>query len=276
MIVDADCPYRSSQQCQEAEDYTDDNDTMERRLKTLSHGLAEAIPSTKRQAVQFIHQSVKDFFVENGLSALGGNAELAGTEVDLVGIAQYRLSRSCIRYLAMEEIDRSTIRIPDDLMSEFPLLHYTTTSWVSHVKESEERKISQDDLLDYFSWPSDALTKLWARIYDEIASDSGDAPGKGSSMLHVAARYQLLSPLRKILQNTGLVNVDLNVRDSVGETPLSQAARDGHEAVVRLLLATGKVDIDAKDKSGRTPLSRAARYRHKAVVQQLRNHGAAW
>src|SRR3569833_1738825 len=111
MIVDADCPYRSSQQCQEAEDYTDDNDTMERRLKTLSHGLAEAIPSTKRQAVQFIHQSVKDFFVENGLSALGGNAELAGTEVDLVGIAQKQKTRKSKHNLAMEEIDRSTIRI---------------------------------------------------------------------------------------------------------------------------------------------------------------------
>src|SRR3569833_796967 len=122
MIVDADCPYRSSQQCQEAEDYTDDNDTMERRLKTLSHGLAEAIPSTKRQAVQFIHQSVKDFFVENGLSALGGNAELAGTEVDLVGFAQFRLSRSCIRNKTKEKNEQTTKRNPDDKKTEFPLL----------------------------------------------------------------------------------------------------------------------------------------------------------
>ncbi len=42
-----------------------------------------------------------------------------------------------------------------------------------------------------------------------------------------------------------------------------------HEAVVKLLLETGKVDIDAKDKSGRTPLSWAAEKGHVAVVKLL-------
>src|ERR1700728_2893624 len=42
----------------------------------------------------------------------------------------------------------------------------------------------------------------------------------------------------------------------------------GYEAVVRLLLDTGKVDADSKDKGGQTPLSRAARG-HEAVVKLL-------
>jgi hypothetical protein len=33
----------------------------------------------------------------------------------------------------------------------------------------------------------------------------------------------------------------------MGWTPLSSAAEQGHEAVVKLLLETGKVDVDLKD-----------------------------
>jgi ankyrin repeat protein len=40
--------------------------------------------------------------------------------------------------------------------------------------------------------------------------------------------------------------------------------------VVTLLLATGKVDVDSKDLLGRTPLSWAAANRHEVVVKLLR------
>lgn len=42
-----------------------------------------------------------------------------------------------------------------------------------------------------------------------------------------------------------------------GQTVLSWAAEDGHEAVVQLLLHKG-AEVDTKDSSGWTPLSRAA------------------
>jgi ankyrin repeat protein len=53
------------------------------------------------------------------------------------------------------------------------------------------------------------------------------------------------------------------------ETPLSLAARNGHEVVVTLLLATEGVNPDSQDSNGRTPLSWAARYGHEAVVTLL-------
>jgi len=72
----------------------------------------------------------------------------------------------------------------------------------------------------------------------------------------------------RLLLDTG--KVDADSKDfSDGQTPLSRAAWNGHEAVVKLLLDTGKVDADSKDKYGQTPLSWAARNGHKAIVKLL-------
>ena len=59
--------------------------------------------------------------------------------------------------------------------------------------------------------------------------------------------------------------------DNYGQTPLSWAARDGHEAIVKLLLEKG-ADIKAKDNNGQTPLSWAAEKGHEAVVKLLESH----
>ncbi|KFA66966.1 hypothetical protein S40285_09524, partial [Stachybotrys chlorohalonatus IBT 40285] len=139
MVIYADCPHTSLQQCQNAENFAPDNEVMERRLKTLSRGLAEAVPSSNTRVVQFIHQSVKDFFIEKGLAILteSKSAEPTASDAGVFGIAHYQLSRTCIRYLAMDEIGRSQTSDRKALVSEFPLLHYATTSWISHVRESE-------------------------------------------------------------------------------------------------------------------------------------------
>lgn len=67
--------------------------------------------------------------------------------------------------------------------------------------------------------------------------------------------------------------VDLEDKDKDGQTPLSRAVESGREAVVKLLLNRG-ADLETKDRYSQTPLSRAARSGHEVVVKLLLNRGA--
>ena len=71
-----------------------------------------------------------------------------------------------------------------------------------------------------------------------------------------------------LLLRTVLQDVDIDVRDIGGRTPLSYAISRGHLDIVKLLLQHN-ADIDCKDIEGRTPLSYAASRGHIAVVKLL-------
>ena len=64
---------------------------------------------------------------------------------------------------------------------------------------------------------------------------------------------------------------DVDSKDNYGRTPLLNAAANGHEAVVKLLVATGKADVDSKDNYGRTLLWYAATFRQEAMVKLLQS-----
>ncbi|GKU07362.1 unnamed protein product, partial [Fusarium langsethiae] len=268
MVVDPDGTHESLDEYQNSDEFIAD-DKIDIRINALSCGLAEIVPSNNACIVQFIHQSVKDFCVEGGLKALDNTTKEANLVIPAV---HCRLSRSCIRYFRMVVQSQSGSLGEEDKF-RFPLLHYATTSWVSHVKLGDLAEESPNDLVNLLGWPTEPLVESWVRIYTGLERYAGDCPPSGSNLVHIVARDGLTKLLLCLLLNTG--RVDIDARDTeYGQTPLSWAAENGHEAVVKMLLDTDKVNVDATDtKYGRTPLSWAAQNGHEAVVKMLLDTG---
>ena len=111
-----------------------------------------------------------------------------------------------------------------------------------------------------------ATNGRWTNLVDEstVATDEGYIHEQGKN------RHGL--PITLYLQHRLLLeedSVDQNSMDE-GREALLQAASNGHEAVVKLLLANDQVDVNAKDSAdGQTPLWRAVGGGHEAVVKLL-------
>ena len=64
---------------------------------------------------------------------------------------------------------------------------------------------------------------------------------------------------------------DVNVKDTIGLTPLHMAAGDGRKEVAELLIAKG-AEVNAKIE-GMTPLDIAIELKHTTTADLLRKHG---
>ncbi|EFW98638.1 nacht and ankyrin domain containing protein [Grosmannia clavigera kw1407] len=285
LVVSAQCPHPSLEQCESDTDYAPNNETLKRKLKRLGCGLVETVLSVEDEKVveivQFIHQSIKDFFSKVGLRAMTGDkttsntgiVDTSGSEkaiINVVSAAHYHISRSCLRYLGMEEFDESNMLFfgeRDQLVRAFPLVQYAATLWEFHARETEESE--QADILEYFSWPSDTMLEDWMRIRLLLNAHPRDRLPHNSSLMHVAIYSRLPGLLRALVQKALAVGFDIDLGDSGGDSPLLVAAQTGQENAIRLLLNTGEVDVNRQGRDDYTPLSWAASEGYVSIAKLL-------
>ncbi|MCJ1344209.1 hypothetical protein MMC31_002412 [Peltigera leucophlebia] len=276
MIVDSATSYASLEQCQLSPDFVEDDEKMGKQLKSLSGGLAEVRVHANKPVAQFIHQSVTDHIIKGGFQILDTLSESKDISI---GLAHVQLSRSCIRYFSMDEL-RESVSKEGQIIGrlqrfkfEFPFIEYTTNFWLDHAKMAEEYGMSQAALLEVFCWPSTQIIQSWAGIFYFINRSFDRGPNIQTTLLHTASKHGLISTVGAILDETKRNNVnEWSAKDSYNRTPLSWAAENGHEAVVKLLLEKG-ADGESKDSYNQTPLFWAANNGHESVVKLLLEEG---
>ena len=93
---------------------------------------------------------------------------------------------------------------------------------------------------------------------------------RGETQLHHCAKNGLTTSVKRLLS---IRNINVNVKDVSGSTPLHDAAENGHVEIARLLLENG-ADVNAKINNGNTPLHYAAIFGHVDILHLLVENGA--
>lgn len=124
--------------------------------------------------------------------------------------------------------------------------------------------------------PGAALLKRWATSelrHDSLSSSSTQdttATSFRDEILRSASIHGFIIAAKVAL--LAITNIDN--KDEDGRTPLSLAAGNGHEAIVKLLLDKG-ARICLSDNNGQTSLSWAATNGHQDIIECLSQYGAS-
>ena len=221
---------------------------MSRRLQYFTEGLLELKPSTIKdelsgrnigdRIVQVLHQSVIDFFLDQGGLQIFEDNSLEKLRKN----CHDYLSEACISVISMAQASRSTLgqSMETHWMNGFPFLEYAHLNCWRHIRQSNE--IGQMHALDHFLAKSSFAFSAWKRTGLWIF---GRSPWfvsiKQVSLLNVVVHLGLLACVRYLVDDLG---ADVNDMGSQISSPLGVAVdnedyADDMVKIIELLLKRG-------------------------------------
>jgi hypothetical protein len=190
--------------------------------------------------------------------------------------AKTDITTICISYLSFDVFERGFCQTDDEFEERLrsnQFFEYAARNWGHHArKASTFGQVLSQAIVNCLTSKARVNALSQGLLAKRYSSDSNYSQQVRRRMtgLHLTA-YFGVEAVVKLLLDTGKVEADS--KDNDGWTPLFWAADNGHEAIVKLLLDTGKVEADSKDEYGRTPLLVAAENGHEAIVKLLLDTG---
>ena len=282
IALDIHTSHASLQESRTFGQYVETDEEMERRVLSLSQGLAEVLSHGRKRIVQLVHQSVMDFLLQDGFRLFEELLPDYHPNGSIVAWGHFWISRACIKFISMEEVvSLPTIELESghrrrelqERSKRFVFIEYASEYWIAHAQIVEKENVPQDDLVTLLQSDSIALRALhdWHPRTVDMTSDRLFFITQGMSLLHIASSFGLLTVVSCILQDRTR-NTEIDDKDDNGNTPLQCAAEAGHEAVVKSLLEAG-VAVDPKGKGGRTSIFIASHNGTKNFVDLIDSLG---
>lgn len=266
LTTDKDMPYTTVSELRSHGNWSDSVSQFEMRVRHISRGLVEFQnrdvyeqyePGGEEwsKEAQFIHQSAADFVTHKFLTHIeeGPPSKSPG------GVGHYEISRSFLKYLAIEEILNASDLSREKLSATFPLMPYGVTFLLSHVRGVEEGAICQADLVTLIQWNQKERLGMLARIWRIMDPEGTHAPRgwpfQEAAILHLVIAFDSPSLLDTLLQRH---SSQLDARDLEGNNPLQLALREDHQSLALMIperSRTWQVENDAaasEDWPGRT------------------------
>ena len=154
------------------------SEDIRQRITSSSKGLLN-IRKGKGKTVQFIHESVKGFLLQNRrLQTLHPDFQL-----DDIGTSHDRLKACCLSYLMIKELplakDSSHAK---ELSFSYPFLEYASTYFLYHAEEAQARGVIQNDFVQWLQQPQGEFERLRS-FHDAFENSPTLRCGRGVRLL---------------------------------------------------------------------------------------------